>query len=233
MSGSRMPLTGFGTWKLREPELEPAIRAALKVGYRHFDGAAIYENESELGRVFQTIISNEQFVSRSELFITSKLWVTSMKPRSVRPACEQSLKDWKMDYFDLYLIHWPFCFKSDTKTGSTLYDVHGVAIIDEECQIEDTWREMEKLVQAGLVKNIGVSNFSLNLLKRILAMSDLKIIPAVNQVELHPYLQQRELRDYCNGINIVVEAYSSLGSGKTAPYLLADESFIEIAKDLK
>ena len=156
-----------------------------------------------------------------------------MKPRSVRPACEQSLKDWKMDYFDLYLIHWPFCFKSDTKTGSTLYDVHGVAIIDEECQIEDTWREMEKLVQAGLVKNIGVSNFSLNLLKRILAMSDLKIIPAVNQVELHPYLQQRELRDYCNGMNIVVEAYSSLGSGKTAPYLLADETFIEIAKDLK
>lgn len=137
-----------------------------------------------------------------------------------------------MDYFDLYLIHWPFRFKSDPKTGSTLYDEHGVAVIDESFTIEDTWRAMEELVYAGLVKNIGVSNFSPSLLQRILSMSNLRIVPAVNQVELHPYLQQRELREFCKNINVVVEAYSSLGSGKS-PSLLEDETFISLAKDLQ
>lgn len=151
-----------------------------------------------------------------------------MKPDAVRKACEKSLKDWKLDYFDLYLIHWPFCFKSDPKTGSTLYDEHGVAVIDDSCEIEDTWLAMEELVHAGLVKNIGVSNFTPTLLQRILDISNLKIVPVVNQVELHPYLQQRELREFCKSKNIVVEAYSSLGSGKT-PSLLEDEIFIELA----
>lgn len=154
-----------------------------------------------------------------------------MKPESVRAACEQSLKDWKLDYFDLYLIHWPFCFKSDPKTGSTLYDEHGVAVTDDSFTIESTWLAMEELVRAGLVKNIGVSNFSVSLLERILAIPNLTIVPAVNQVELHPYLQQVELRNFCKDKNIVVEAYSSLGSGK-APSLLEDESFISLAKEL-
>lgn len=137
-----------------------------------------------------------------------------MKPDKVRQACEKSLKDWKMDYFDLYLIHWPFCFKSDPKTNSTLFDEHGVAVLDESCKIEDTWRAMEELVELGLVKNIGVSNFSVSLLKRILSIPNLKVLPAVNQVELHPYLPQIELREFCSSNGIVVEAYSSLGSGK-------------------
>lgn len=154
-----------------------------------------------------------------------------MKPESVREACEQSLRDWKMDYFDLYLIHWPFCFKSDPKTHSTIYDENGVAIIDESCTIEDTWRAMEELVQLGLVKNIGVSNFSANLLSKILSIPNLKIPPAVDQVELHPYLQQRELRQFCGKNGIIVEAYSSLGSGK-APAILEDETFIDLAVEL-
>lgn len=155
-----------------------------------------------------------------------------MKPESVHKACEQSLKDWKLDYFDLYLIHWPFCFKSDQKTGSTLYDEHGIAVLDESFGIEDTWRAMEELVLSGLVKNIGVSNFSPVLLRRLLAIPNLRIAPTVDQVELHPYLQQHELREFCKSKNIVVVAYSSLGSGKE-PSLLEDEAFIELAKELE
>lgn len=134
-----------------------------------------------------------------------------------------------MSYFDLYLIHWPFCFKAN-ESGSTLYGDDGVAVIDEGCQIEDTWRAMEELVLAGLVKNIGVSNFSVGLLKRILSIPGLRVKPAVDQVELHPYLPQTELRAFCEAEGIVCEAYSSLGSGKT-PSLLEDEVVLQVAKE--
>ena len=154
-----------------------------------------------------------------------------MRPEKVRHACEKGLKDWKMDYFDLYLIHWPFCFKADLSTNSTIYDEQGVAILDENCEIEDTWKAMEELVELGLVKNIGVSNFSVKLLERILAIPDLKIRPAVDQVELHPYLPQNELRSFCSGNGIVVEAYSSLGSGKE-PSLLEDDLILQLSKDI-
>ena len=153
-----------------------------------------------------------------------------MKPEKVRQACETSLKDWGMKYFDLYLIHWPFCFKADPKTNSTLYDDNGVAILDETYKIEDTWRAMEELVELGLVKNIGVSNFSISLLQRILTIPNLKIRPAVNQVELHPYLPQKELRKFCSSNGIVVEAYSSLGSGKE-PSLLEDDIVLQLSKE--
>lgn len=153
-----------------------------------------------------------------------------MQPEKVRQACEQSLRDWKLEYFDLYLIHWPFCFKYDSKTGSTFYDEHGVAVIDESCTIEDTWRAMEALVELGLVKNIGVSNFSITLLQRILSIPNLKLRPAVLQVELHPYLPQNELRNFCSANGIVVEAYSSLGSGKE-PSLLENEVILKLSKD--
>ncbi len=152
-----------------------------------------------------------------------------MRPHLVREACETSLADWRMSYFDLYLIHWPFAFKSN-ESGSTLYDESGVAVLDEECTIEETWTAMEELVLAGLCKNIGVSNFSISLIKRILSMPGLRVKPVVNQVELHPYLPQRELREFCDQEGIVVEAYSSLGSGKS-PSLLEDEVVLQCAKE--
>lgn len=153
-----------------------------------------------------------------------------MQPESVRAACEKSLIDWKLEFFDLYLIHWPFCFKSDKTTGSTLYNENGKAVIDESFSIEDTWRAMEQLVLLGLVKNIGVSNFSISLLNRILSIPNLKFKPCLNQVELHPYLPQKELRQFCAEKGIVVEAYSSLGSGKE-PLLLNDEIIVSVAKE--
>lgn len=151
-----------------------------------------------------------------------------MAPQRVREACEASVAAWRMSYFDLYLIHWPFAFKA-TSSGSTLYDSAGVAVLDEECTIESTWKAMEELVEAGLCRNIGVSNFSVALLKRILAIPGLRVKPAVNQVELHPYLPQHELREFCAREGIVCEAYSSLGSGKE-PSLLEDEAVLECAK---
>lgn len=151
-----------------------------------------------------------------------------MRPERVRTACEESLRAWQMSQFDLYLIHWPFCFEANEQ-GSTRYGSDGVAIIDQGCQIEDTWRAMEELVMSGLVKNVGVSNFSVRLLKRILAIPGLRVRPAVNQVELHPYLPQNELRAFCAAEGIICEAYSSLGSGKS-PSLLEDEVVLEVAK---
>lgn len=154
-----------------------------------------------------------------------------MRPENVQKACEKSLFDWKMEYFDLYLIHWPFCFESDPKTGSTLYDSSGVAVVDETCTIEDTWRAMEDLVELGLVKNIGVSNFSISLLKRILSIPNLRYKPAVNQVELHPFLPQTELREFCSNASIIIEAYSSLGSGKK-PLLVDNEIILNLSQEL-
>lgn len=149
-----------------------------------------------------------------------------MKPENVRGACEKSLQDWNMNYFDLYLIHWPFCFKADEKTKATLYDENGVAIADSTWNLEDTWKAMEELVDLGLVKSIGVSNFSVSLLKKLISIPNLKYKPAVNQVELHPYLPQTELRQFCESNGIIVEAYSSLGSGK-APSLLENDVIIQ------
>ena len=149
----------------------------------------------------------------------------------VLPAIKKSLKDWQFEYFDLYLIHWPFCFKTDEVTGSTVYDSNNVAVVDTQFSLEDTWREMEALVEAGLAKSIGVSNFSVDILKRILAIPGLKVKPAVDQVELHPYLPQTELRQFCETEGIVCEAYSSLGSGK-APSLLEDPTVLKVASAL-
>lgn len=152
-----------------------------------------------------------------------------MRPELVQEACAKSLHDWRLSAFDLYLIHWPFCFRAND-AGSTLYDEQGVAVVDDSVTIEDTWRAMEQLVERGLAKNIGVSNFSIPLLRRILAMPGLKIRPAVNQVELHPYLPQTEMREFCVAEGIVCEAYSSLGSGKE-PSLLEDETIVQVAQE--
>jgi alcohol dehydrogenase (NADP+) len=151
-----------------------------------------------------------------------------MRPELVEGAVRKSLADWKLNYFDLYLIHWPFAFKTDA-AGATLFDANGMAVLAEDIRMHDTWRAMERLVELGLVRSIGVSNYSVRLLQELLAMPGIKIRPAVNQVELHPYLPQIELRAFCKQEGIVVEAYSSLGSGKE-PSLLEDATILEVAK---
>ena len=173
-----MPVLGLGTWKLTDQraisELIP--KAILELGYRHIDTAAVYENETLIGNVWSEVFSK---VPRKEIFVTSKLWCTQHD--QVREACESSLKRLKLDYLDCYLIHWPFAFQA--KPGeplNSIRDSKNHPLLNKSVTLEDTWREMEKLVKDGLVRSIGVSNFNIARLKRILSIAAIK--PAINQV---------------------------------------------------
>ena len=218
----KMPVIGLGTWKSAEEKIYQAVRWAIKAGYQHVDCAAVYGNEETVGQALHDAVA-EGDIERKNLFVTSKLWNTAHKPADVRPALEQSLKDLQTDYLDLYLIHWPIA--EDPLSGEAL-----------DIPQEETWAEMETAQKDGLVRSIGVSNFTQTKLKDL--MDKAEIMPAVNQVEIHPYLAQNDLVEFCRENQIVVTAYAPLGSGdrpdtmKEAgePSLLADQVVADIAK---
>ncbi len=221
----KMPVIGLGTWKSEDEKVYQAVRWAVKAGYQHVDCAAVYGNEATVGQALHDAVA-EGDIERKNLFVTSKLWNTAHKPADVRPALEQSLKDLQTDYLDLYLIHWPIA--EDPQSGEIL-----------DIPQEETWAEMEKAQKDGLVRSIGVSNFTQTKLKNL--MDKAEIMPAVNQVEIHPYLAQNDLVEFCRNNQIVVTAYAPLGSGdrpdpmKEAgePSLLADRVVADIAKKNK
>ena len=213
-SGHEIPLFGLGTWKSdNEKELSEAVREAVNIGYRHIDCAKIYGNEKFIGKALNDAFNNND-VKREEMFITSKLWNDSHAKDDVIPALKATLADLKLDYLDLYLIHWPVCFKKGTMFPSSTDEF----IALENLPISETWLGMEKAVKEGLVKSIGVSNFSINKLEELDKTA--KIKPAVNQVESHPFLQQTELLDYCDSKSIALTSYSPLGSKDRAGFLL-------------
>ncbi|MFT5702005.1 MAG: alcohol dehydrogenase (NADP+) [Desulforhopalus sp.] len=202
-----MPVLGLGTWKSTRDEVGPAVSAALKIGYRHFDCASIYNNEKEIGTALATALKTGQ-ITREQLWISSKLWNNAHAAKHVRPALERTLKNLQLDHLDLYLIHWPVSFRADI----TFPKRPDQFISPEQLPIIETWRAMEKMVKKGLCRHIGVCNFSL---KRLKALKDLASIqPYTNQIELHPYLQQPEMVEYCSKNSVQLTAYSPLGSGK-------------------
>ncbi|MES2134703.1 MAG: aldo/keto reductase [Patescibacteria group bacterium] len=236
-SGALMPALGLGTWKSPADIVGQAVEYALtEGGYRHIDCAAIYQNEKEIGRAFKKVFEGGA-VKRSDVFITSKLWNSAHRKNEVRIACEKTLYDLNLKYLDLYLVHWgiatPSHWAIPTNGGPEAeYDEHGVLLL-EKIPIRETWEAMEDLVHAGLVKAIGVANFTAPMLIDILTYAT--IPPAINQIELHPYLQQSRLVEFCQQKNIAVTAYSPLGSpgNYTKSNVLEDALITEIAETHK
>lgn len=234
-----MPSIGLGTWKSAPGDVGKAIKYAFgEAGYEHLDCAAIYKNQKEIGEALKNVFGGG-VRKREEVFITSKLWNTDHPKEAVAPACEATLKDLDLDYLDLYLIHWgvaipPYEGAPNNPAGrwTEQLDENGY-LVTEKVPIRETWEAMEGLVERGLVKAIGVANFTAPMLNDLLSYA--KIAPAVNQVELHPYLQQAELVEFCAYNGIAVTAYSPLGSpgnyrDKGFPVLTDDETVRAIAQ---
>ncbi len=229
-NGDKIPQIGLGTWKSAPGEVYKAVRTAIKQGYRHIDCALVYGNESEIGNAFKDAFE-EGDVERKDLFVTSKLWNTHHKKEDVLPALKTSLKDLQLDYLDLYLIHWPICL---TKSASFPMSPDDFIPI-KEIPLTETWQAMVDCRDQGLIRHAGVSNFSISNLNTLIR-SDIGV-PEMNQVESHPYLNQKELLAFCKDHDILMTAYSPLGStdrssamkGEDEPRLLDDATLAKIA----
>ena len=230
-NGDEMPAIGLGTWKSEKGKVEEAVKIALKEGYRHIDCAATYGNEAEIGNAFSAVFS-EGKIKREEVWVTSKLWNDSHEKEHVIPALKQTLKDLQLDYLDIYLIHWPVAFKHGVSFPSKDEDYLSL----DEVPIIETWNELLKAKEQGLIKHVGVSNFSEKKLNAL--MSETTTPPEMNQVELHPFLQQHQLLQFCKENRINLTAYSPLGSGdrtkemkaENEPSLLEEPEIMRIAK---
>jgi alcohol dehydrogenase (NADP+) len=208
-TGARMPAIGFGTFGSDHaaPEVVAgAVRGAAEVGYRHFDCASVYGNEREIGEALRDV--REGGVAREELWITSKLWNDEHGEGDVPSACRRSLAHLGLDYLDTYLVHWPFpnFHPPGCDVGSRSPDARPYR---HESYLK-TWRQMEKLVEAGLVRHIGTSNMTIPKLR--LLLRDAAIRPAVNEMELHPHFQQPELFAFVRDHGIEPIGYCPLGS---------------------
>lgn len=223
-NGDAMAALGVGTWKAAAGDVATAVGSALELGYRHIDCAPIYGNEAEIGAALQQAFAAGD-LKRDQLWVTSKLWNDCHAPEHVRPALERSLADLGLEWLDLYLIHWPVAHRHGVQMPNQASDLMSLA----QLPLEATWSAMENLVQAGLVRHIGVSNCSIPKLEQLMTIS--RIRPELNQVERHPYLQQNDLVAFCHHHGIGFTAYAPLGSpsdGSAAP-LLADPVINAIA----
>jgi 2,5-diketo-D-gluconate reductase A len=196
--GAHMPQLGLGVWQVPNETVTSTVHTAIDAGYRSIDTAALYRNESGVGKAVATAS-----VPRAELFVTTKLWNTDQGYDGALRAFDESIRRLRLDYVDLYLIHWPTPARP---------------------RYVETWKAFEKLRTDGRVRSIGVSNFHISHLRRLL--DEAEIVPAVNQIELHPNLPQDELRAFHTEHGIVTEAWSPLARGK----LLRDRTILGLAQ---
>ncbi|AQQ70073.1 2,5-diketo-D-gluconic acid reductase A [Limihaloglobus sulfuriphilus] len=207
-TGAEIPGIGLGTFgsdRFTHNEVADSVRGALSVGYRHIDCASVYGNEDRIGQVFKDILAGG-LIKRDELWINSKVW-NDMHER-VEESCRQSLKDLQLDYLDLYLVHWPF--PNYHAPGCDITSRSPDAKPYRRENFMDTWRQMESLVDAGLVRHIGTSNMTIP--KMQLLLRDCRIRPACNEMELHPHFQQPEFFAYCIDNEIQPIGFCPIGS---------------------
>ena len=231
-NNDKMPALGLGTWKSAKGEVYEVVRKAIEIGYRHFDCASFYGNESEIGMAISDAIKNGD-VTREELWITSKLWNNRHKKDDIQAACEITLKDLTLDYLDLYLIHWPVVLQKQASYAQQSSDLISLS----EIPLTQTWQGLIDLKEKGLTKHIGVSNFSIKKINQIIEESG--VIPEVLQIELHPFLQQQKILNFTQEKGIFLTGYCPLGSAdRPAVRILADEPklfqqqiILDIAKD--
>ncbi len=199
--GSRIPVLGFGVWRIDEAATESAVATAFSTGYRLIDTAALYENERAVGRAVAA--AADHGLARNDIFVTSKVWNSAQGYDSTLRAFDASMGKLGLDVLDLYLIHWP---------------------APAQNKFVDTWKALIQLRSDGRVRSIGVSNFLPLHLDRLAAETG--VVPVLNQVELHPYLQQKELRAYHAAHGIVTQAWRPIGGGRG---LLDDPVIIDVA----
>lgn len=224
------PVLGLGTFKTEPGIMYNTVKEALNLGYQHIDCAPVYGNQAEIGKALINAI-NQKIVTREQLWVTSKLWNDNHAPDDVETAIKKTLTELNLDYLDLYLMHWPVAVKKGLFLPEKAEDLISL----KDMPLTSTWAAMEKLIDKGLCRHIGVSNFSIKKINMLLDTA--KIKPEVNQIELHPYLQQPEMFEFCKKNDIVLTAYSPLGSPDRPerlketdePTLLTDPAILSLA----
>jgi diketogulonate reductase-like aldo/keto reductase len=219
-----IPAVGFGTLIPDPVATKQATKAALEAGFRHFDCAERYRNEEAIGEAMQEVFE-AGLIRREDVFVTTKLWNTNHRPERVKPAFDGSRRRLQIDIVDCYIIHTPFAFQPGDEQDPR--DEHGQVIYDSGVTLIDTWRALERLVDDGQCKSIGLSDVNLEKLREVVAVARIK--PAVVQVESHPYLPEWELLDFCREHGIVLLAFAALGHA-TDPKLLDDPVITGIAQ---
>ncbi|KAM5341731.1 hypothetical protein ACJ41O_014762 [Fusarium nematophilum] len=217
-NGIQIPGLGFGTFANEgaKGETYKAVSCALKVGYRHLDCAWFYHNEGEVGDAVRDFLKQNPSVKRADIFITTKVWNHLHEPEDVKWSLDNSLANFGLDYVDLFLVHWPIAAEKDADNNPKI-GPDGKYVIKKDLteNPEPTWRAMEEVLASGKTRAIGVSNWTIPGLKKLLALA--KVKPAVNQIEVHPFLPNYELVKFCKDNDILPEAYSPLGSQDQVP----------------